>query len=277
LLLVQTYAVPEPILPAEAPLAKRQVDGYYFGDEIKLTAMFESPQVPIYESRLTKLILERTNVSRTPNIGAAYNFMRNKNTTLVDSPLGPSGPNALSQLALNSNFTYIPGADIVNFTMTPGMMPADTNETYSDLSFLTTDDFDSVTDYTFYATFRIYFDQQSANGQRRRRLKTRDVNIPSSSLRQSTKIDAQLTRPYTGPPGDRPFDVSNEAAVLVIAQPTGDKYTAVYIGLGVTCAVFALANCALCAVFLVKRRKDRKRHEATMNSGLAGEYTKMVQ
>lgn len=269
-----SYSYPEPIVPT-VPLAKRQTDGYQFGDTIKLTVLFDSPQLPIYESRLTKLILGRNQVQRFPAVGANTTFNRNHNTTIVESAGGPFAVGAISPLGINSNFTYIPGSDVVNMTMIPNMMPRDSNTTdYSDLSFLTTDDFDSVTDYTFYATFRVYFDQMTANGQRRRRrLLTRDVNVPASSMRQSSSLQAQLTKPFTGPRSEPEFFVTDEPQQ---ASSTSSPYLGLYIGLGVACAVFAVGNCVLCALFLVQRKKDRKRHEVTMEVGGVGQYTKMM-
>lgn len=98
--------------------------GYFFGDTITLTATFNSPDLPIYESRLTKLILGRKSVQRSPNVGAQTTVNRNLNTTMVDSSLGPLAVGALSTLATNTNFTYTPGADTVVMTVTPNMLPA---------------------------------------------------------------------------------------------------------------------------------------------------------
>lgn len=282
---------PPPTFPARMRMAKRQVDGYQFGDTIKLTTIFDSPDLPIYESRLTKLILQRTNVTRSPNLGSTTSFLRNRNTTLVDSNLGPTGPGALSQLAINSNFTYIPGSTIVNMTMVPNMMPRDSpSKDYSDLSFLTTDDFDSVTEYTFYATFRVYFDRatSASNGasRRRRRLLTRDVSVPSSAMRQTTNINTQISKPYSGPTRDPDVDftellapATTGAQPTVTSSPTYSAYMPLYIGLAAACAVFAIGNCILCGLFFCSRRRERRRHAgSSVESAMFGaSYEKMLE
>ncbi|KAI9002889.1 hypothetical protein DFJ74DRAFT_441274 [Hyaloraphidium curvatum] len=121
--------------------------GYFFGDTVLLTATFTSPDLPIYEARLTKMILGRNKVERTPNIGAATTVTRNVNTTLVDSAAGPAAVGALSTLAVNTNFTYLPTADpnVVEMKVTPNMLPKQAGVDFNDESFLTTDDFDSIT------------------------------------------------------------------------------------------------------------------------------------
>jgi hypothetical protein len=102
---------------------------------------------------LTSLILGRNTVERSPNLGNAVTITRNFNTSLVNSVEGP--PTGLSALATNTDFQYTPGSNTVVMQLTPNMLPKDAGANdVAQNSFITTDDFDSVSDFTFYATFR---------------------------------------------------------------------------------------------------------------------------
>ncbi|KAI9034201.1 hypothetical protein DFJ74DRAFT_762835 [Hyaloraphidium curvatum] len=258
--LLNTVASVTGVMVADKP------QGYFFGDTVLLTATFTSPDLPIYEARLTKMILGRNKVERTPNIGAATTVTRNVNTTLVDSAAGPAAVGALSTLAVNTNFTYLPTADpnVVEMKVTPNMLPKQAGVDFNDDSFLTTDDFDSITDYTFYATFRIYFDQQSAAGQRRRRLLARDVQVPAPALRQTTTSNQNANAALTVPPNPNAVQTQpTTAPVAPVAQPAAatSSNEALVIAAIVIGTLALLAACCTLFVLLAMRRKDKKREE----------------
>lgn len=93
------------------------------GDTVELTADFTSPDLPIFESRLTNLVLRRNIARRSPNLGDETGVEIDVNTTIVDSAAGPSGVNAIKELGTNTAFAYTPGAEQVVFTMVPNMLP----------------------------------------------------------------------------------------------------------------------------------------------------------
>ncbi|KAI9013457.1 hypothetical protein DFJ74DRAFT_289589 [Hyaloraphidium curvatum] len=241
--------------------ARQAAGGYFFGDTVKLTATFVSPDLPIFESRLIKLSVGRNVVLRSPAQASAPGFLKRFiKTDLVDSPAGPGAPGALSQLAVNTNFSYTPGADEVVMHITPNMLPRDDpGKDYASLSFLTTDDFDSVTDYTFYATFRIYFDVVTANGGRRRRLYTRDASFPSKGVRQTTSADADARAGMVVPPDPSVAGPTQNPASAPAATATAGGSTDVLAVLAVAvCAAAMVASCcAMGAALLTFRRRER--------------------
>ncbi|KAI9005025.1 hypothetical protein DFJ74DRAFT_402901 [Hyaloraphidium curvatum] len=269
--LVNTVAAVTGEMVADKP------EGYFFGDTVLLAATFTSPDLPIYEARLTKMILGRNKVQRTPNIGAATNVTRNVNTTLVDSAAGPAAVGALSTLAVNTNFTYLPTANpnVVEMKVTPNMLPAQAGVDFNDNSFLTTDDFDSITDYTFYATFRIYFDQQSAAGQRRRRLLARDlalpahqlqereVRVPAPGLRRTSAVRQEANAALTVPRNpNAPEPVPTQEPVVPQAAPSPAGPPPLAIAAVVVGSVALLSSCAALLVLLsMRRRKGREEEE----------------
>ena len=60
--LYNTVAAVTGVMVADKP------NGYFFGDMVTLTATFTSPDLPIYESRLTKMILGRTPLPARPTL-----------------------------------------------------------------------------------------------------------------------------------------------------------------------------------------------------------------
>ena len=154
---------------------------FTLGDTIQLTATFTSPDLPIFESRLTNLILGRNSVERFPNNAAASTVVRNFNTTLVNSAAGPSATGALSTLAVNTDFKYTPGSDEVIFTLVPNMMPKDASADVASDAFITTDDFDSISDFTFYGELALL--------QRRSILAQADLSSQSSELPYLLRLD----------------------------------------------------------------------------------------
>ncbi|KAI9032437.1 hypothetical protein DFJ74DRAFT_654387 [Hyaloraphidium curvatum] len=206
----------------------------------------------------------RNVVLRDPSPAGNGKFIRRFVTSgLVNSPGGPNAPGALSQLALNTNFTYYPGSTEVVMTLVPNMLPRDDpGADYSSLAFLTTDDFDSVSEYTFRATFRVYFDAASAAGQRRRRLYTRDTSFPASAVRQSGTADAGAIS------GMRiPRNASAPGAEEVIAaEPTNAPASAVggqnvllIAAVGVCSAALLASLCAgILACASMRRGRDRR-------------------
>lgn len=136
----------------------------------------------------------------------------------------------------------------------------------SEDSFITTDDFDSVSDFSFYATFRIYFDSASAAGQRRRRLLARDVSVPGNRLRQSTMANtdanAALTVPRDAQPATTAAALPTGGAIPnPVTQTPSSTSEPLLIAAMVIGILALLASCCTIFVLFAVRRRDRKREE----------------
>ncbi|KAI9014269.1 hypothetical protein DFJ74DRAFT_681976 [Hyaloraphidium curvatum] len=152
--------------------------------------------------------------------------------------------------------------------LTPNMMPADIGSDVSSVAFLSTDDFDSVSDYSFFASFRIYFDQQAASGQRRwRRLQTRDVAVPSSALRRSSSIGADASAGIRVP---RKEEVQAEPAPSApdAASSAGTAEALLAAAVAVGSTALAASCCAVAALVALRRGKERRRKEQEDASSL---------
>lgn len=270
-----TTTTPTPTLVGGKPrrLERRQDGGgYFFGQTVELIARFNSPGLPLYESRLIKLILGRNIVLRTPNGNTAQLVRQNQNVTMVESAAGPSAVGALKPIAENTVFTYTPGSTEVHMSFVPNMKPRDNAGNYPTDAFLSTDDFDSISDYTFYATFRVYFDQASAAGQRRRRLLTRDVQIPSSRVGRSSSVDSSVTTSFTSYQSEAPIKVSQQQTqTTVTATTSSSSNDTVLMAVAITLGVLALLTaCCTIGVFCwPKKKRDSSASNADHDAFLA--------
>lgn len=234
-----------------------------------MTTVFTSPDLPIYESRLTQLILGRKIVQRSPNIGTAATVTRNLNSTIMEGAAGPATDGNIKTLGINTAFTYTPGTDVVVMTLVPNMLPASPGNDYNVDSFLTTDDFDSLSTFTFYARYRIYFDSVAAAGQRRRRrLSWRDVSVPASALKQTIEtasdVDASIKVP------SNPNNVQPQTPVT--ATSSGPSTVVIGAVVGSVC-VAALIGGLIIA--LAVRRRNKRRFEEEAKKSLAKERLMM--
>ncbi|KAI9003044.1 hypothetical protein DFJ74DRAFT_695653 [Hyaloraphidium curvatum] len=162
--------------------------------------------------------------------------------------------------------------------ITPNMLPATAGLDVNEDSFLTTDDFDSITDYTFYASFRIYFDSVSSSGQRRRRLLARDIRVPAPALRQSSRVSTDAQAALTVPPNpELPPAATTAAAPGTTATPsrvpgqlTPEEQAAIaaaqtrvviIASVGATTSLlFLVVVAAIVFLLIARRRRSRKRN-----------------
>jgi hypothetical protein len=138
---------------------------------------------------------------------------------------------------------------------------------YNAASFLTTDDFDSVITYTYFARFRIYFDAVTASEdparRRNRRLVYRDVALGARALRQSAEMASDV---------DTLINVPQDPSKTVIVTPatTSTPSTTIIIGAvvgGVACV--ALVGGLL--MFAAARRRQKRRFEEEAAKSLSKE------
>ena len=237
----------------------RPMGEYQFGDRMGFEARLTSPDLPIYESRLVLLTLGRRSVQRSPAVGTATQIARNHNTTMLNSALGINGVNALTTLGSNVDLAVTPGSSLVTFNVTPNMQPSDAGKDYAENAFLTTGDFDSVSTYTLYATFRIFFDPVSAssNGRLRRRLMMRQVSSSIGTARRSADTDATTDTSITVPP-------QSETEVTGTSSSTGSTTAIIAAAVGAATGVAIVS--ALAIGLAIRRSRKRKFEEAAQSS-----------
>jgi hypothetical protein len=152
-------------------------DGYVFGDTVRLNVTFQSPDVPLFESRL---------------MSAEVVIKKFRETAII--LYTQAGGNAV--LGRNTNFTVEKDGLLspynVLLALTPNMMP-----TFAAGAFLTTDDFDTAdNDFTFRLRFRVFFDALSAGSatrRRRRRAYFREVEMTAGKLEMERRQAAAPT------------------------------------------------------------------------------------
>ncbi|KAI9020365.1 hypothetical protein DFJ74DRAFT_672948 [Hyaloraphidium curvatum] len=235
--------------------------GYFFGDTVLLNATFESPDVPLYETRLMSFdaIIRKWK----PDPVSVYTLQ---------------GGNGL--FGRNANFSVVldglASPYSVLMHLTPNMMPK-----FEDGGFLTIEDFDTAdNDFTFTLRFRVFFDPVSAGrtGLRRRsaarRRVYRDASLhfgrrqggaigsireiavgARSSMQVPNVTQALQTAPQMVPNGTVAAPPPQQQAAAA-----GTPVWAIVVG--VLGGLLLLGGCCGGVAYLVIRRRDRKRKEA---------------